>query len=325
MSRGSRLVVLAMAVAAVAFVVDVLTGPAPLGMRELLGAVTGDNLIATLRLHRSLVAVLAGAALGVAGLMMQTTFHNALAGPYVLGISSGASLGVALLLLSSPLLPSAATNTLIVLGRPGAALLGAAGMLGLVGLVGRRVPDTMTLLVLGVLCAAAIGSAVQILQYLAPSEALKTFVVWSLGSLSQVGGVDLATLSALVVVGLGLSGLSVKALNLLLLGTDGARSLGLDVLGARRMIFVGTTLLAGGVTAYCGPIGFLGLAMPHLARALSRSADHAILLPLTALLGATALLLCDAVAKLAALPINALTALLAIPIIVVVVLRGGRM
>lgn len=318
-----RLLCLVAAVAAL-LVCDVLVGPAGVSLSSV-GSDATARLIVAMRVNRAVVAVLCGAALSVAGLMMQTTFSNPLAGPYVLGVSSGASLGVALVMLAAPYLPEAVALVLHTVGRAGAALLGAGAMLALVALAARRVGEAMTILVLGVLAANALGAVVQILQYVSAGEALKSYVVWSLGSLSQVGGVDLCVLAGLVVAGLALAAGSVKALNLLLLGAPAAGSLGVNVRRAQQVIYLSTTLLAGGVTAYCGPVGFVGLAMPHVARACAATADHRTLLPWAALLGAATMLLCDAVAKMTAVPINALTALVAIPIIAAVVLRksGG--
>ena len=269
-----------------------------------------------------MVAVAAGAALAVSGLQMQTLFRNPLAGPYVLGISSGASLGVALFILGAPLAGVAANGVLASLGVAGAAWAGAAAILVVIAAVGRRIKDIMVILILGMMFSSGVGAVVQILQYLSHEDALKTFVIWTMGSLGDVTAQQLSLLLPAVGLGLALSVVAIKSLNLLLLGEQYARTMGLDVRRARRTIFLSTTLLAGTVTAFCGPIGFVGLAVPHVARMLFRNADHRVLLPGAALTGAAVVLVCDIVSKWLTLPVNTITALLGIPIVVWVVVRN---
>lgn len=271
------------------------------------------TILLDIRLLKAVTALLAGMALTVAGLQMQTLFDNPLAGPYVLGLSSGASLGVALVMLTG------AAGTFSVAG---AALAGAAAVMLLLLAVNRRVANGMTLLILGVMFSSAVSAVVQILQYLTTDRALKGYVVWTMGSLGEVTAQALALLGGLTAIGLLLAVITLKALNLLALGPTMARSLGLDLRRARTLLLVSSTLLAGSVTAFCGPIGFIGLAIPHVARALCRTADHRILLPATALLGAATLLGCDLIARGWALPINSITALVGIPIIIYVIIRS---
>ena len=253
---------------------------------------------------------------------MQTLFRNPLAGPYVLGISSGASLGVALFILGAPLLGVAGGGAFATLGIAGAAWLGAAAVLVVIAAVGRRIRDIMVILILGMMFSSGVGAVVQILQYLSREEALKSFVIWTMGSLGDVTTGQLALLLPAVGLGLVLSVAVVKPLNLLLLGEQYARTMGLNVRRSRQTIFLSTTLLAGTVTAFCGPIGFVGLAVPHVARMLFRNADHRVLMPGAALTGIVVLLLCDIVSKWLTLPVNTITALLGIPIVVWVVVRN---
>ncbi len=328
-SRAVLLFPLLSLLVAVLFVVDLATGSVSIPLDEVWAALTGDEVAAStakivrsIRLVKAAVATAAGAGLAVSGLQMQTLFRNPLAGPYVLGISSGASLGVALFILGAPLLGVAANGILATLGIAGAAWVGAAAILLVIAAVGRRIKDIMVILILGMMFSSGVGAVVQILQYLSHEDALKSFVIWTMGSLGEVTAARLALLLPAVAVGLVLSIAAIKSLNLLLLGEQYARTMGLDVRRARRLIFFSTTLLAGTVTAFCGPIGFVGLAVPHVARMLFRNADHRVLLPGAALTGAVVLLVCDIVSKWWTLPVNTITALVGIPIVVWVVVRN---
>ena len=310
------------------FVVDLAVGSVRIPLSEVWAALTGGETAATtvkivrsIRLMKALVAIMAGAALAVSGLQMQTLFRNPLAGPFVLGISSGASFGVALLLLGAPLLGWSGSALFSTLGVAGAAWIGAAAILTLIAVVSRRIKDIMVILILGMMCSSGVDAVVQILQYLSHEGALKSFVIWTMGSLGDVTELQLWLLSAAVLVGLATAVAVIKPLNLLLLGENYARTMGLSVQRARRLIFLSTILLAGTVTAFCGPVGFVGLAVPHLARMLFRSADHRTLMPASALTGSCVLLLCDILSKGLTLPINTLTALMGIPIVVWVVFR----
>ena len=319
----SRSVLLFTALAALTlflFLLDLAVGAVAVPLGDVWAALTGGDcpratakIILNIRLIKAVVALLAGAALSVSGLQMQTLFRNPLAGPYVLGISSGASLGVALVLL-------AGVGSSI--GIAGAAWLGAAIVLVVIAAVGHRIKDIMVILILGMMFSSGIGAVVQILQYVANDESLKMFVVWTMGSLGDVTFNQLAILIPSIIAGLLLAVVTIKPLNLLLFGEEYAVTMGLNVRRSRGLLFLSTTLLAGTVTAFCGPIGFIGLAMPHVTRMLFRNSDHRVLVPGTVLSGASVLLLCDLVSKLFTLPINAITALLGIPIVVWVVLRN---
>lgn len=319
----SRSVLLFTALAALTlflFLLDLAVGAVAVPLGDVWAALTGGDcpratakIILNIRLIKAVVALLAGAALSVSGLQMQTLFRNPLAGPYVLGISSGASLGVALVVL-------AGFGSSI--GIAGAAWLGAALVLVVIAAVGHRIKDIMVILILGMMFSSGVGAIVQILQYLSKEESLKAFVIWTMGSLGDVTFNQLAVLIPSIIAGLLLAVITIKPLNLLLFGEEYAVTMGLNVRRSRGLLFLSTTLLAGTVTAFCGPIGFIGLAMPHVTRMLFRNSDHRVLVPGTVLSGASVLLLCDLVSKLFTLPINAITALLGIPIVVWVVLRN---
>lgn len=221
------------------------------------------KIVLNIRLIKAIVALLAGAALSVSGLQMQTLFRNPLAGPYVLGISSGASLGVALVVLAG--IGSS-------IGIAGAAWVGAAVVLLVITAVGQRIKDIMVILILGMMFSSGVGAVVQILQYLSKEESLKAFVIWTMGALGDVTSGQLLILVPSVFAGLLLAVLTIKPLNLLLFGEEYAVTMGLNIRRSRSLLFLSTTLLAGTITAFCGPIGFIGLAMPHVTRMLSKIA-----------------------------------------------------
>lgn len=328
-SRTTILFILFTAAVAVLFAADIAVGSVSIPIRDVWAALTGGEcdpttarIIRNIRLMKAVVALVAGAALAVSGLQMQTLFRNPLAGPYVLGVSSGASLGVAIFILGAPMLGLTGHAWLSSLGVAGAAWIGAAATLALVAAISTRIKDIMVILILGMMISSGVSAIVQILQYLSAEEALKSFVVWTMGSLGDVTATQLALLLPAVAAGAALSVAAIKSLNMLLLGENYARSMGLDLRRSRSIILLSTTLLAGTVTAFCGPIGFIGLAMPHVARVIFRNADHRTLMPAAALTGAASLLLCDMVAKLLALPVNSITALLGIPVVVWVVVRN---
>lgn len=328
-SRTTILFILFTAAVAVLFAADIAVGSVSIPIRDVWAALTGGEcdpttarIIRDIRLMKAVVALVAGAALAVSGLQMQTLFRNPLAGPYVLGVSSGASLGVALFILGAPMLGLTGHAWLSSLGVAGAAWIGAAATLALVAAISTRIKDIMVILILGIMISSGVSAIVQILQYLSAEEALKSFVVWTMGSLGDVTATQLALLLPAVAAGAALSVAAIKSLNMLLLGENYARSMGLDLRRSRSIILLSTTLLAGTVTAFCGPIGFIGLAMPHVARVIFRNADHRTLMPAAALTGAASLLLCDMVAKLLSLPVNSITALLGIPVVVWVVVRN---
>lgn len=309
---------------------DLGAGSVTISIGDVADALTGncDNpaiakIVIDIRLIKGVVAILAGMALSVSGLQMQTLFRNPLAGPYVLGVSSGASLAVALFILGAPL-TGGLSGTAASLGMTGAALIGSGAVLALVGIVGRRIKDIMVVLILGIMVSSGISAIVQILQYLSTDEALKSFVIWTMGSLGNVTSEQLPVLAGVVATGLLLAVATIKSLNLLLLGEEYAVTMGYDRRRSRTIVLISTTLLAGGVTAFCGPIGFVGLALPHVARVLFATSDHRVLLPGAALTGAVVMLGCDIVSKSFVIPVNAVTSLMGIPIVIWIVFRNRR-
>lgn len=328
-SRNTILFIL-LAVAIVAlFVADLAIGSTDISIGSVWAALTGGDceaatrdIVLKIRLVKAIMAIMAGAALAVSGLQMQTLFRNPLAGPYVLGVSSGASLGVAMFLLGAPLLGVASLPVVQLLGMAGAAWIGSGLILMAIMALSRRIKDIMVILILGMMVGSAIGAVVEILQYLSNENALKSFVVWTMGSLGDVTAAQLQMVVPAIVVGLLLAVALIKPLNLLLLGENYARTMGLDITRSRKMIFASTILLAGTVTAFCGPIGFVGLAVPHLARMIFAAADHRVLIPASMMTGAVVMLLCDIISKSLTMPINTITALMGIPIVIFVVVRN---
>lgn len=277
------------------------------------------------RIPKAIVAVLVGVSLSVSGLQMQTLFRNPLADPYILGVSAGAGLGVALFLLGAPLFGAFA---FFAFGQAAAAWAGGAGVMLLLAVVSARVRDIMAILVLGVILGSAISAVITLLQYFGQADALKSYVLWTMGSIGGVTSPQLWALCATTLAGSAAALLSCKPLNLLLLGEDYARTLGCRV-GAQRIVLILTaTLLTGAATAFCGPVGFVGIAVPHAARMLCRTANHYVLMPVSMLLGGCALLLCDILCQMPntefPLPINAVSALLGIPVVVLVILRNQK-
>lgn len=309
------------------FIGDLTVGSVYIPFPEIWSSFFGDSssqvnnqILINIRLNKAFVALLAGAALSVSGQQMQTLFRNPLAGPYVLGISSGASLGVALFVLGMPLIGF--SSEVMSLGIAGAAWIGAAFILLIIGIVSYRIKDIMVILILGMMFSSGVAAIVQILQYLSQDEALKSFVIWTMGSLGEVTNSQLPILFVAVLIGLILALVAVKPLNQLLLGEDYALSMGMNIKRSRGVLFLSTTLLTGTVTAFCGPIGFIGLAMPHVTRMIFDNTDHRILIPANILTGASILLICDIISKIWVLPINAITSLLGIPVIIYIVLRN---
>lgn len=321
-----------LAVLAASFAVNVALGSVSIPLGEVISILLGrgseqeswSRVILQLRLPQALTAMLAGAALSVSGLEMQTLFRNPLAGPFVLGISSGASLGVALVVLSGSGGIAALSILAGAAGQVVAAVAGASAVLALVFVVSRRVP-TLTLLILGVLFGYMTSALVSILLRFSSAESVQNFVIWTQGDFSGVSWPELRWLAPLLVVGMGAGFMVLKPLNALLLGETYARTMGVEVERCRKILIFSTALLAGGVTAYCGPIGFLGVAVPHLARSLFQSADHRLLMPGSALLGATLALLADVLSRVPGssmvLPLSAITALIGAPVVIWVILR----
>jgi iron complex transport system permease protein len=309
---------------------DIVLGSVHLSLQETWNALTetGGNdiyreIILNHRLPKALTAILAGVALSVAGVLMQTLFLNPLAGPDVLGITSGSSLGVALLTLSASSLP------FWVIGGWGqviAAVAGAVGVLLLVVIVSVKVPQSVSLLIIGMMFGYFAGAIVSILQSASNPDTLKLFVTWTFGSLSAAGWEYLRVMFPVIATGIFIAFLLQKQLNLLLLGRNYAGGLGVSVPRLRLWILFATALLAGTSTAFTGPITFIGITMPHVARGLFHTSNHRIILPASLLCGAITLLLCDVISQLpgmqGTLPINAVTSLFGAPVIVWIILKN---
>jgi iron complex transport system permease protein len=279
------------------------------------------------RIPKAITAMLAGIALSVSGLQMQTVFRNPMAGPYVLGISSGASLGVAFVILGfSSAIPAGSIagmgNWLVIF----AACLGAGAVMILIMFLAIRVKDILTVLILGIMIAGGISAIVTILQYFTSETMLRAYVIWTMGSLGNLTPEQLKILFLTITLGIVISLATIKMLNALLLGETYAASIGVDIRMARGLVFLSTSILAGSITAFCGPIGFVGIAVPHIARMLFKTSDHRILLPATILAGAVIMLLSDIVSQLPGsdrvLPVNSVTSLIGIPVVVWVILKG---
>lgn len=324
---------------AVFFVLNLMLGTVSIPVRDILRILSGDqsvpeiwrNIILSSRVPQALTATVAGAGLAVSGLQMQTVFRNPLAGPSVLGISNGASLGVAFVVLLSGSLGGVALSRLGYLGDVAmslAAIVGALAVMALIMYVSQKVKGNVTLLIIGVMIGYLANAVIGVLKFFSAEEDVKAFVVWGLGSFSRVSGDQMQLFVILMLVLLPLSMLLVKTMNLLLLGDEYARNLGLNLRRARLLVIGSSGILVAIVTAYCGPIMFIGLAVPHLCRALLRSSDHRLLMPGTMLLGAGLALLCNLVARMpgfeGALPVNSVTALIGAPVIASVLFRKRK-
>ena len=280
-----------------------------------------SEILLNFRLPKAITAILAGAALSVAGLMMQTLFRNPLADPYILGVSSGASLGVAIVMMAAAALPVAFISSgwgLVV-----AAIIGAALVLLLVVGVSYKVQNSVSLLIVGIMFGTIASSLVSVLQYFSNPDAIKLFIMWNMGSLSAVTWEYLQILLPVILAGLLLAFMLTKRLNGLLLGENYARGLGIPITQTRILIVTATGILAGSVTAFTGPIAFVGVAIPHIARGLFRSAKHQYLMPASIVLGASLILICDIISQIPThtLPINTISALFGAPVIIWIIMK----
>jgi iron complex transport system permease protein len=320
-------------------ILDIMIGSVRIPTSEILATITGgqaanpgwETIILEFRIPKAITALLAGSGLAVSGLIMQTMFRNPLAGPFVLGISSGASLGVALLVLAGSIIGttifqfSLAGGWTLVL----AAITGATAVLMLVLAISLKVHDTMTLLIIGLMVGSLSAALVSVLQFYSQAQEIQTFLIWTFGNLGGVHGQELRVLFGVVMVGILVSWVLCKSLNALLLGESYAFSLGVNIKRTRLLIIVATSILAGGITAFCGPLAFVGIAVPHLARMLFKTADHRTLIPGCLLLGAIVMTLCDLVSQVPGssqtLPINAITSLVGAPAVIAILIKSRRL
>ncbi|MDF1673026.1 MAG: iron ABC transporter permease [Vicingaceae bacterium] len=282
------------------------------------------------RLPKAIAAVLCGSALSVAGLKMQTLFKNPLAGPYILGISSGAGLGVAIFIMGLSFLGLSTVdlNSFSNIGIVISSIIGSTLVLLLLLTIINRLKDIMTVLILGVMIGSAITALIGIIQYFSYDTQLKSFIMWTMGDLSSITNSQLSILSPTIILGLILSFIISKPLNAYLMGESYAKSIGINIKQTRVLIILITAILAGSITAYCGPIGFIGIIVPHLARMLTKTYNHSILIPIVALLGINILLVADIISQLPgsekSLPINSITSLIGIPFIVWIILKNKK-
>lgn len=330
MTKNYQLFLLLAILLVCTFLADIVIGSVNLSLSDVWNTLTGNSdspiyheIILNHRLPKAITAILAGGALSIAGVLMQTLFHNPLAGPDVLGVTSGASLGVALLTLGTSTLPF---WLIAGWGQVAAAIIGAVCVLLLVVIVSIRVPQTVSLLIIGMMFGYFAGAIVSILQSMSNPDTLKLFISWTFGSLSSVGWEQMTVMAPVIISGIFIALLLQKQLNVLLLGKNYASGLGISVSRLRLWIILATALLAGTSTAFTGPIAFIGITMPHIARGLFRTPNHRIILPASILCGAIILLVCDLISQMpgfqGTLPINAVTAFFGAPVIIWIILKN---
>ena len=321
------------------FLLNLLLGSVPIPLRAICEILFGSeeqpvvwqNILWKSRVPQALTALVAGAALSVSGLQMQTVFRNPLADPSVLGVSAGASLGVAFVVLLSGALGGVALSRLGYLGEIAlsvAAILGSLSVLALIVFISTKVKGNVTLLIIGVMIGYVANAIIGVLKFFSVEEDIRAYVIWGLGSFARVSGDQMLLFVTLMTLLIPLSFLLIKTMNLLLLGSNYARNLGLNIHRARLLVILSAGILVAIVTAYCGPIMFIGLAVPHLARTLFRSSDHRVLMPATVLIGATLALACNLIARMpgfeGALPLNSVTALIGAPVVASVLFRKRK-
>jgi iron complex transport system permease protein len=319
------------------FMLNISLGSVKIPLEDVLQSLTGGEasksawqyIITNYRLPKAITAVIVGMGLSVSGLLMQTLFRNPLAGPYVLGLSSGASLGVAFVILGAGILPVAISGFFLsAYGVVIASTLGSLIVLLAVLVVAQRLRDTMAILIVGLMFGSFTGAIVGVLTYFSTAEQLQKYTFWSLGSLGNLPWDNIAILAAVCFIGLILSALCIKPLNALLLGERYAKSMGINFARTRFIIIMATSLLAGTITAFAGPIAFVGLAVPHMAKLIFRTSNHLTLFWATLLTGAIILLLCDTLTQLPGsnftLPINAITSIVGAPVVIWLLLRRRK-
>ncbi|BAX81629.1 iron ABC transporter [Labilibaculum antarcticum] len=315
---------------------DLIYGSVSIPFKKVFAILSGADvknswnyIILNFRLPKALTAIIVGAGLSVTGLMMQTLFRNPLAGPYVLGISSGASLGVALMVMASAIMPVAFGAISAFLGSWAlvvSAVVGASVVFMLVALASIRISDSVSLLIIGIMFGSITGAVVNILQYFSAPEQIQSFIVWTFGSLAGVTWNEMQVMAPIVFCGLIIAFFLIKPLDALLLGENYARGVGISVNRTRIAVIISTALIAGTLTAFTGPIAFVGVAVPHIARSIFRTASHKVLMPAVILIGAAIMLACDIISQIPGnqntLPINSVTALFGGPVVIWVIMRS---
>lgn len=321
------------------FLLNIILGSVQIPFKDVWHILWGDyngneiwqNIIWKSRVPQALTALVAGAGLSVSGLQMQTVFRNPLAGPSVLGISSGASMGVAFVVLLSGTLGGVALSKVGIMGEIAltiSAIIGSLSIMALIVFVSQKVKGNVTLLIIGVMIGYVANAVIGVLKYFSVEEDIRAYVIWGLGSFARVSGNQMRLFVSIMLVLLPVSFLLVKTLNLLLLGDAYARNLGLNIKRARLQVITCSGVLVAIVTAYCGPIIFLGLAVPHLCRTMFRTSDHRILMPASLLMGGAMALVCNLIARMpgfeGALPVNSVTALVGAPVVISVLFNKRR-
>ena len=318
----------------VVFLLDLRWGSVDIPMNEFFNIARGDSTVYAkifyeVRLPKAFAAVLVGVSLSVSGLLMQTSFRNPLAGPYVLGISSGATLGAAIFLLLLSVLGTTLVGFWMQWGVVLFAMLGAFSLFLIILLVSFRIKESVTLLIVGMMLGTLASAVISVLQNISDPDSVKLFINWTLGSLSMIGRNQLLVMTPLVLAGLIVVWFVRKQLDLMLLGDDYASTMGVSVFRCRVLIMVATVVLTGVTTAFTGPVGFVGIAVPHIARMIMNTSKHSKVIPCTLLLGGNMMLLCDIICQLPSngyvLPLNAVTAVLGIPVIIWVLVGKKRM
>lgn len=319
------------------FLLNISLGSVKIPVADVVDSLTGGEaskpawqyIITNYRLPKAITALLVGMGLSVSGLLMQTLFRNPLAGPYVLGLSSGASLGVAFVILGAGILPGVLGSFFLsAYGIVIASTLGSLTVLLAVLVVAQRLKDTMAILIVGLMFGSFTGAIVGVLTYFSTAEQLQKFTFWSLGSLGNLPWDNIVILASVCILGLVLSAFCIKPLNALLLGERYARSMGINFARTRFLIIMATSLLAGSITAFAGPIAFVGLAVPHMAKLVFRTSNHLVLFWATLLTGAIIMLLCDILTQLPGssftLPVNAITSIIGAPVVIWLLLRRRK-
>jgi iron complex transport system permease protein len=320
----------------VLFFTDIFIGSTHLDAAEIIrslfgqGAPRDEIIVMQFRLPKAVTAIIAGAAMSVSGLLMQTLFRNPLAGPDVLGVSSGAGLGVALTVLTfNPLFRSAAASPMYDWSLILSAWAGAGVVMLVIMAVSARMRDIMTVLITGILLASAISAIVSLLQYFSNEAMLKTYVIWTMGNLGNITWPQIRSLAVAVAAGLTISFAMIKPLNALLMGETFSQTVGVRLKPARVTLLAAASILAGSVTAFCGPLAFVGVAVPHIARLIFNTSDHRTLMPGAALCGAVILLISDIISILPGgghiIPVNTVTSLIGIPVVLLIVLGNTGM
>lgn len=329
--KTTMLLMLLLGLSIIAFLIlNLLLGTVKIPVEDVIDILLGNdvdnriwtNIVMKSRLPQSLTAAMAGAGLAVSGLLMQTVFRNPLAGPSVLGISSGASLGVACVVLLSGSIGGVALSKLGVIGEVTitlSAIIGSLLIMALIAFVAQKVKGNVTLLIMGVMIGYIANAIIGVLKFFSAEEDIRAYVIWGLGSFSRVSGGQTTVFIVLMLILLPMAFFLIKTLNLLLLGDSYARNLGLNIKRARLLVIGCSGVLVAVVTAYCGPIVFLGLAVPHICRGLFHTSNHATILPASLLGGGSLALLCNLIARLpgfeGALPVNSVTALVGAPVV----------